>query len=52
MLSGHTLVHYVNRALAVGARGYILKDDTLAIVEGIQQVLRGEIYVSRKLRRS
>ena len=52
MLSGHTLGHYVNRALAAGARGYILKDDTLAIVEGIQQVLRGEIYVSKKLRRS
>ena len=52
MLSGHTLDHYVNRALAAGARGYILKDDTLAIVEGIQQVLRGEIYVSKKLRRS
>jgi DNA-binding NarL/FixJ family response regulator len=51
MLSGHTLGHYVNRALAAGARGYILKDDTLAIVEGIQHVLRGEIYVSRKLRR-
>ena len=52
ILSGHTLGHYVNRALAAGARGYILKDDTLAIVEGIQQVLRGEIYVSKKLRRS
>jgi DNA-binding NarL/FixJ family response regulator len=52
MLSGHTLVHYVNRALAAGARGYILKDDTYAIVEGIQQVLRGEIYVSKQLRRS
>ena len=51
MLSGHTLGHYVNRALAAGARGYILKDDTLAIVEGIQHVLRGEIYVSKKLRR-
>ena len=52
MLSGHTLVHYANRALAAGARGYILKDDTYAIVEGIRQVLRGEIYVSKKLRRS
>lgn len=52
MLSGHMLVHYVNRALAAGARGYILKDDTLAIVDGIQHVLKGEIYVSKKLRRS
>ena len=52
MLSGHTLSHYVKRALAVGARGYILKDDTSAIIEGIRHVLKGEIYVSKKLRRS
>lgn len=52
MLSGHSLGHYVNRALEAGARGYILKDDTLAIIEGIQHVLRGEIYVSKKLRHS
>lgn len=51
MLSGHTLGHYVNRALAAGARGYILKDDTHAIIEGIRHVLRGEIYVSKNLRR-
>lgn len=50
MLSGHALSHYVNRALDAGARGYILKDSSSAIAEGIRQVLRGEIYVSPELR--
>jgi DNA-binding NarL/FixJ family response regulator len=50
MLSGHALAHYVNRALDAGARGYILKDSSLAIAEGIRRVLRGEIYVSPELR--
>lgn len=50
MLSGHALAHYVNRALDAGARGYILKDSSTAITEGIRCVLRGEIYVSPELR--
>jgi DNA-binding NarL/FixJ family response regulator len=50
MLSGHALAHYVNRALDAGARGYILKDSSLSIMEGIRRVLRGEIYVSPELR--
>jgi DNA-binding NarL/FixJ family response regulator len=50
MLSGHALAHYVKRALDAGARGYILKDSSLAITEGIRRVLRGEIYVSPQLR--
>src|SRR4030095_9161464 len=49
MLSGHALAHYVKRALDAGARGYILKDSSLAITEGIRRVLRGEIYVSPQL---
>jgi len=49
MLSGHALAHYVTRALAAGARGYILKDNSSAIVEGIRRVLKGEIYVSPEL---
>lgn len=51
MLSGHSLAHYKNRALDAGARGYILKDNAKAILEGIRCVLRGEIYVSKELRR-
>ena len=50
MLSGHAHIHYVNRALAAGARGYILKDNSSGIVEGIQHVLQGEVYVSPELR--
>jgi DNA-binding NarL/FixJ family response regulator len=50
MLSGHALPHYVQRALSAGARGYILKDDSAEIVEGIQHVLNGEVYISPGLR--
>ena len=49
MLSGHALAHYVNRALRAGARGYVLKDNSLEIVNSIRRVLRGEIYVSPEL---
>ena len=51
MLSGHALSHYMNRALEAGARGYILKDNAKGIIEGIRRVLKGEIYVSKELRR-
>ena len=50
MLSGHAHTHYVNRAIAVGARGYILKDNSSGIIEGIRHVVNGEIYVSPELR--
>ena len=50
MLSGHAHTHYVNRAIAVGARGYILKDSRSGIIEGIRRVVNGEIYVSPELR--
>ena len=49
MLSGHALAHYVDRALRAGARGYVLKDNSLEIVKSIKHVLRGEIYVSPQL---
>ena len=52
MLSGHTNSQYVKRALEAGAYGYVLKDDVKGILEGIQQVLGGEIYLSRVLRRN
>ena len=50
MLSGHTASQYVNRSLAAGARGYLLKEDIGGILEGIQQVLQGNVYVSKGLR--
>jgi DNA-binding NarL/FixJ family response regulator len=42
MLSGHRSSQY--------ARGYLIKDHAEGILEGIQHVLHGEIYVSEELR--
>ncbi|MFO0580225.1 MAG: response regulator transcription factor [Polyangia bacterium] len=50
MLSGHRDPAYVEQALSVGARGYVLKGYPDDIVEGIAQVLAGHQYVSRALR--
>ena len=50
MLSGHLAPHYASRSLAAGARGYLVKDHAEEILEGIQRVLQGEIYVSEVLR--
>lgn len=50
LLSGHASSLYVKRGLAAGARGYVIKDSAKGIVEGIDQVLRGEIYISKELR--
>lgn len=50
IISGHLLPQHARRALATGARGYLIKDDPLGIVVGIQHILNGEIYVSQELR--
>jgi DNA-binding NarL/FixJ family response regulator len=50
MLSGHVSPHYARRSLAAGARGYLIKDHAGEILEGIQRVLEGEIYISEELR--
>jgi DNA-binding NarL/FixJ family response regulator len=49
ILSGHLLPQHARRALDVGARGYLIKDNPLEILEGIQRILKGEIYVSEQL---
>ena len=49
VISGHNTSLYVNRSLAAGARGYIVKDDIHDIVEGIQRVLDGGTYLSKQL---
>ena len=46
MLSGHLSAHYARRSLDAGARGYLVKDHVDGILQGIQRVLNGEIYVS------
>jgi DNA-binding NarL/FixJ family response regulator len=50
ILSGHLLPQHARRALDVGARGYLIKDNPVEILTGIQCMLRGEIYVSQQLR--
>src|SRR5215211_8299842 len=50
MLSGHLTPFYVKRSLEAGARGYVLKDDIPGVLEGVERVLSGEIYVSSVLR--
>jgi len=50
ILSGHLLPQHARRAIATGARGYLIKDDPLGILTGIQHILQGEIYVSEELR--
>ena len=50
MLSGHVSKHYARSSLAAGARGYLVKDRSEEILEGIQRVLLGEIYVSEEVR--
>ena len=50
ILSGHLLPQHARRALDVGARGYLIKDNPAEILTGIQSMLRGEIYVSQQLR--
>ena len=50
ILSGHLLPQHARRALDVGGRGYLIKDNPTEIMTGIQSMLRGEIYVSQQLR--
>jgi two-component system invasion response regulator UvrY len=51
MLSAHAEVEYVGRALAAGARGYVIKGKPFQILEAIHQVLDGEIFLSEELQR-
>ena len=49
MISGRSSSQYVKRSLAAGARGYVLKDDIQEVILGIQCVLEGRVYLSKKL---
>src|SRR5215210_6654783 len=50
ILSGHLSLQHARRALEVGARGYMIKDNPLGILAGIPRILKGEIYISDELR--
>jgi DNA-binding NarL/FixJ family response regulator len=52
ILSGHLSTQHARRALEVGARGYLIKDYPLEILEGIPRILNGEIFLSNDLRNS
>ena len=51
ILSAHREESYISQAMAAGARGYITKELPLAVIEGVEKVLAGEIYFSEDLRR-
>jgi DNA-binding NarL/FixJ family response regulator len=50
MISGRNARHYVERSLAAGARGYVLKDDIRDVIKGIRRVLNGDIYLSKQIK--
>lgn len=50
ILSGHNEKSYVERALAAGAQGYLLKGEPGEIENAIAQVLSGEQYLSASLK--
>ena len=52
VISGHLSALFLRRALAAGARGYAIKDSAKGIIEGIYQVMRGEIYICKELRKT
>ncbi len=46
-LSGHQHDEYIERALDLGARGYVVKsEDAVAIVDAVERVLEGGLYYS------
>ena len=49
VLSGHIAPEYVQRALHAGAQGYLVKDDPGGILDGIQHIMNGEVYVSKEV---
>jgi len=49
VISGHVSPQYVRSALDAGARGYMVKENPVGILEGIQRVLNGEVYISKEV---
>jgi DNA-binding NarL/FixJ family response regulator len=49
VLSGHQEPHYIERALAAGAGGYLAKGNPHEIAPAIRQVLKGEQYLSKQV---
>jgi DNA-binding NarL/FixJ family response regulator len=49
VLSGHNSAQFVRRAMDAGARGYMVKENPVGILEGIRRVLDGELYISKEV---
>lgn len=49
MISGRSATQYVERSMAAGGRGYVLKDDFQDVMKGIRRVLKGGTYLSKQL---
>jgi DNA-binding NarL/FixJ family response regulator len=49
VISGHNSPHFVRSALDAGARGYMVKENPVGILEGIRRVLNGELYISKEV---
>jgi DNA-binding NarL/FixJ family response regulator len=50
VLSMHEEVHFAERALRAGARGYVMKRETTSkVIEAIRRILEGKLYLSGPL---
>lgn len=49
VISGHVAPQFVHSALDAGARGYMVKENPVGILEGIKRVLNGEVYISKEV---
>ncbi|MFG0250740.1 MAG: LuxR C-terminal-related transcriptional regulator [Phycisphaeraceae bacterium JB051] len=50
-LSAFVYDHYIDSALAVGARGYLSKSDSIqTVIEAINQVMDGNVYFSEQVK--
>ena len=51
VLSMHDEALYAERSLHAGAKGYVMKqEETTVLLEAIRQVLRGQVYLSEKVK--
>ncbi|MBX3000461.1 MAG: response regulator transcription factor [Caldilineaceae bacterium] len=51
LLSGMSEDHYAELSLQEGAWGYVMKGDSTVVLQAVETVLNGEIYVSERIRR-
>ena len=52
VVSAHSHPSYAQRVLDRGARGYVAKEDAITIVDAVKRVLKGEVYLSDKMRQT